>query len=427
MKFDVVVVGAGPAGAAAALEAAKGGLKVLLIERGRGAGSKQVYGGKIYSYYLQEALGDLKDAPIERWVRKERLSLVDGSNRCVSVEYEGREPAAFTAYLTRFTSWLVNRAVEAGAVFVDEVRVDSIVRDESGAVSGVEAGGERAEADVVIDAEGVNRLLLERLGLAERTSARSVALGVKETIRIGEREVEERFGLDKGEGLSWILIGSVTGGLPGGAFVYTNKDTVSLGLVLYLDAAIRSIKEPVYSMVEALRTGELLRRYWEDGDVVEYSAKLTPESGYRYVPRKLATDGLMVVGDAGGLLLNLGYTFRGVDYAVYSGHLAGKAAVASRDRRRPSEEVLRELYEGPLRASRPFRDLERLRGVERAMESGDRYFERYPALAAAALDRMFNLREGSPSAYESIEGAAKESNASLLRAALDVLRMVREI
>jgi electron transfer flavoprotein-quinone oxidoreductase len=426
VRFDVVVVGAGPAGAAAALEAAKAGLKVLMIERGRGAGSKQVYGGKIYSYYLQKVLGDLKDAPVERWVRKERLSLVDGSNRCTTIEYEGRDSGAFTAYLTKFTAWLVDRAVSVGAVFADEVRVDSILRNEEG-TSGVEAGGERVEADVVIDAEGVNRLLLERLGLAERTSTRSVALGVKETIRIGEKELEERFGLDHGEGLSWILMGGFTGGLPGGAFVYTNKDTVSLGLVLYLDSAVRSIDEPVHSMVEGLRTHELLWRYWADGDVVEYSAKLTPESGYRYVPSKLATDGLMVVGDAGGLLLNLGYTFRGVDYAVYSGHLAGRAAAASRDRRRPSEEVLRELYEEPLRRSRPFRDLERLRGVERVMEAGGRYFSTYPALAAAAMDGIFNLEEATPSVYESLRSAMSESDVSMLRAMLDALGMVRNI
>ncbi|MGC8556219.1 MAG: FAD-dependent oxidoreductase, partial [Conexivisphaera sp.] len=287
MRFDAIVVGAGPAGAAAAHAAAKEGLKVLMIERGRGAGSKQVYGGKVYSHYLEEAFGNLKGAPVERWVRKERISVADSQGRSVTVEYEGREAGAFTAYLTKLTAWLVDRATSAGAVLVDEVRVDSLVRDPSGRFSGIEAGGERVEADVVIDAEGVNRLLLERAGLAERTSPRQVALGVKEVIRVGERELEERFGLAPGEGLSWILVGGFTGGLPGGAFVYTNKDTVSLGLVLYVDAAARSIAEPVHSMIEGPRTHEMLRRYWADGDVVEYSAKLTPESGYRYVPRRL--------------------------------------------------------------------------------------------------------------------------------------------
>jgi electron transfer flavoprotein-quinone oxidoreductase len=427
MRFDVVVVGAGPAGAAAAYAAASGGLKVLLVERGRGAGSKQVYGGKVYSHYLEEALGDLKGAPIERWVGKERLSIVDDAGRTATLEYEGGSTRAFTAHLTKLAAWLVDRAASAGAVFVDEVRVDSLRRDPSGRFSGVEAGGELVEADVIIDAEGVNRLLLERAGLVERASTRDLALGVKEVVRIGEKEVEERFGLDKGEGLSWILVGGVTGGLPGGAFVYTNKDTVSLGLVLYVDAAARAIEEPVHSMIEKLRTHPALHRYWADGDVVEYAAKLTPESGYRYMPRRLVADGLMVAGDAAGMLLNLGYTFRGVDYAVYSGYMAGRAAIAARDRGGPTEENLRELYEEPLRRSRPFRDLWRLRGVERAMEGGDRYFRRYPALMGAALRSMFELGESTPSIYEALRGAAEESGISIIGALVDALMMARSI
>jgi len=426
VRFDVVIVGAGPAGAAAAYSAARDGLKVLVLERGRGAGSKQVYGGKVYSYYLERVFGDLKGAPVERWVRKERLSIADGDGRCATLEYEGRESGAFTAYLTKLTGWMMDRAVEAGATFVDEVRVDSILRDGSGRISGVEAGGESVEAGVVIDAEGVNRLLLEGLGLAERTRTTNVALGVKEVIRIGEKEIDARFGLEPGEGLSWIMMGGFTGGLPGGAFLYTNKETVSLGLVLYADAAARSLKEPVHSLIEGLRAHDALRRYWTDGDVVEYSAKLTPESGYRYLPRKLVADGLMVVGDAAGMLLNLGYTFRGVDYAVYSGHLAGKAAVGARERG-AGEGILRELYEEPLRRSRAFRDLERLRGVERVMSAGDRYFAGYPEIAGKALDGIFNLEEATPSIYEAVMGSMRGSDVSLVRMLLDGLEAVRSI
>ncbi|HEY8952645.1 MAG TPA: FAD-dependent oxidoreductase, partial [Candidatus Dormibacteraeota bacterium] len=66
-KFDAVVVGAGPAGTAAAITMAKAGLQVALLERGAKPGSKNVMGGILYNHYLEEIVGDSwKEAPLER-------------------------------------------------------------------------------------------------------------------------------------------------------------------------------------------------------------------------------------------------------------------------------------------------------------------------------------------------------------------------
>ncbi len=425
-KFDVIVVGAGPAGASAAYTAAKRGLKVLLVERGRGAGSKQVFGGRVYAAPLREIYeGFDKEAPIHRWVRKERVSLVDG-NRMVTVEYESDQAASFTTYLTQLTSWMVDRAVNAGAVFVDEVRVDSILRDDSGRVVGIDSGGERVYADIVIDAEGVNRLLLEKLGLVEKTRPSQVALGVKEVIKIGEDKINERFSVAPGEGVSWVLVGAVTGGMPGGAFIYTNKDTVSIGLVVYLETAVEMVEEPIHVMVEKLRTHPALGRLWADGDVMEYAARLTPESGYRYMPRKLAAHGLMVVGDAAGLLLNTGYTFRGVDYAALSGHMAGEAAVKALEQGDVGEENLRSLYEKPLLESFMVRDLRRHRGIEWFM-SNPEFFKKYPALAAGVASKLFDLEGEAPTLLDALRSSAKEHGLSMFRLAMDMFRVVRKL
>src|SRR5450756_246731 len=76
-KFDAVVVGAGPAGSAAAITMAKAGLQVALLERGVKPGSKNVMGGILYNHYLEEIVGDAwKEAPLERPIIEERRWLM---------------------------------------------------------------------------------------------------------------------------------------------------------------------------------------------------------------------------------------------------------------------------------------------------------------------------------------------------------------
>ncbi len=424
-RFDAIVVGAGPAGATAAYKMAEAGLKVLLIERGRGSGSKQVFGGRIYVGPLREVFPDLeKEAPIHRWVVRERVSLVhDG--RMASFEYESRARHSFTTYLTEFTSWIVGKAVNAGAIYVDEVRVDRFIV-EDGRVKGIEAGGDRVYADVVVDAEGVNRLLLERLGLVEKLEPEKVALGVKEVIKIGEDKVEQRFGLSKGEGLAWVLVGEVTDYMPGGAFIYTNRDSVSIGVVVHLGNAVRMAQREVYQLVERLRLHPLLSHYWGDGDIMEYAAHLTIESGYRFMPRKLATHGLLIAGDAAGLLLNTGFTFRGVDYAVYSGYLAAKAATKAREEGSFSEETLRRLYEKPLRESFVVRDLERHRGIEDVM-ADPKLFRTLPGILVDTMASLFELDKETPTAMEAFTGSLRRHGFGLLSFLFTMYRLVRKL
>ena len=288
-RFDAVVVGAGPAGSTAAYTLAKKGFKVLLLERGRVAGSKNMFGGRVYSKPLEEIYPNLlKDAPIQRWVVKERFSLAAGDTM-LSLEYEAGEKKSFICHLSELAAWMAKQAEEVGSFLVTEIVVDGFVlRD--GFVKGVKIGSEVVESDVVIDCEGVNRLLLERAGLTKELEADQVALGVKETLRIPSPEIESRFGLSEKDGLSWILLGDFTNGLPGGAFLYTNTAAVSLGLVLMLKSAY-SLKEHISSLLENLRLHPLLSRYLKESSVVEYSAHLIPEAG-RLMLKHPYSDGL---------------------------------------------------------------------------------------------------------------------------------------
>ncbi|WP_288144545.1 FAD-dependent oxidoreductase, partial [Acinetobacter baumannii] len=79
--FDVIVVGAGPAGNAAAYTAAKAGLKVLQIERGEYPGSKNVQGAILYADALERIIPDFReDAPLERHIIEQRMWVLDDAS-----------------------------------------------------------------------------------------------------------------------------------------------------------------------------------------------------------------------------------------------------------------------------------------------------------------------------------------------------------
>ncbi|MCE4599727.1 MAG: FAD-dependent oxidoreductase [Desulfurococcales archaeon] len=416
-KFDVVVVGAGPAGSAAAYILAKAGFKVLVVERGRGAGSKELFGGKVYAQPLRDIWPDLdKSAPIHRWVTKERFSLVVGE-RVLTVEYSSPRPVGFTTYLPELAKWMADKAVEAGALLIDEVRVDEIVVKD-GRVIGVRSGGDLVEADVVVDAEGVNRLLLEKLGLVERLDPKHIALGVKEVLRTGKGVIEEKLGLGKDEGMAWMVAGDITAGIPGGGFIYTMKDMISIGLVLHVGKAVEAaekglLREHVSLLLEKFRLHPYFKRIWGEADIMEYGGHLTIEGGLGLVPKKLAINGLVVVGDAAGLLLNTGYTVRGVDFAATSGRLAAEAIIEAFNNGGPSEENLR-VYEDKLKSSFVWRELVRHRGIERVM-SDPLFFTKLPRLLIGVMKRLYEADYEEPTILDAFIESTSEEDISLAR------------
>ncbi|MDK2384184.1 MAG: FAD-dependent oxidoreductase, partial [Candidatus Korarchaeota archaeon] len=176
-RFDVIVVGAGPAGSASAYTLAKKGFKVLLVERGRIPGSKNVFGGRVYADPLREVFDGFDDsAPIHRWVTKERISMVSG-DAMTSFEFYMRKNTSFTTYLTELACWMAKKVEEVGGTVLTEITVDELVV-ENGKVTGIRVGDEKVSSEVVIDAEGINRLLLERAGLVPKLELRHAGLGV---------------------------------------------------------------------------------------------------------------------------------------------------------------------------------------------------------------------------------------------------------
>src|SRR5699024_2364634 len=119
------------------------------------------------------------------------------------------------------------------------IMVDEVLMEADKAV-GIRTGEEEFHADSVILAEGVNNLLTRQVGLQDDyVTADHMLTGIKEVIRYDQEVLEDRFQLNGLSGMSNEFVGFATDGVEGGGFLYTNRHTLSLGLV----AGIKDMRE----------------------------------------------------------------------------------------------------------------------------------------------------------------------------------------
>lgn len=395
-KFDAIIVGGGLAGCSAAIVLARAGLEVLVIERGDYCGAKNMTGGRLYGHSLEKIIPNFaEEAPIERRVTKERVSLMsaDGS---LDIGFGSAklsaapECASYTVLHAKFDQWLAEKAEEAGAEIATGFVVDELIVQD-GKVIGINADGEEMYADVVILADGVNSLLAQQIGMKKELEPHQVAVGAKETIRLREDVINQRFGLTQGEGMAWLSAGDPTAGGFGGGFLYTNKDTISIGVVATL-SDIGHSELSVPQMLERFKAHPSIAPYLEDGELIEYSGHLVPEEGIHMVP-ELYRDGVLVTGDAAGFCVNLGFTVRGMDFAIESGRLAAETVLKAHELGDFSAAVLAD-YKKALDYSFIMRDLNSFKGFP-TMLSRREIFEGLPALCDDIAGKVFTV-DGKP-------------------------------
>jgi len=395
--FDVVVVGAGPAGACAATVLARKGRSVLLLERGPFPGSKNMYGGVVYPRMLDQLHPEWwDDVPYQRWItRRSTMMLTD--SQAISVDFRtaawGRPPYnGMTAYRPDFDHWLARKAERDGAELLCATTATGLLRD-GDRVVGVRTDrpdGD-ATAEVVIACDGVNSFLAKEAGLFGTVDASNYTLGVKETLAMPKEVIDERFAVRGREGVDIEILGG-TSGVGGGGFVYTNLDTLGVGVVLKVPAlAAQSIRPE--AIIAALKAHPAIAPLVDGGELVEYSAHLIPEAGLSMIPT-LATHGMVVAGDAASLCLAAGIWLEGVNFAIASGMYAGEAVDEALQARDVSVQGLAG-YERRLASTFVLRDHRKLRRVPALMLS-DRVQNEYPQLAANVVERMFRVDNPAP-------------------------------
>ena len=392
-KFDAIIVGGGLAGLSAGIVLANAGLEVMLVERGDECGMKNMSGGRLYGHSLEKIIpGFADEAPIERKVTHEKISLMNEKGS-LDIGYnslklqEAAEDASYTVLRAKFDSWLASKAEEAGVEIIPGIRVDTCLVDENGAVVGIEADGEELYSDVVILADGVNSLLAKKLGMKEELQPNQVAVGAKEVIQLSEEIINQRFGLAPGEGTAWLSAGDPTVGGFGGGFLYTNKDSISIGIVATLsDIGHSDVSVP--QMLERFKNHPSIAPYLEGGETIEYSGHLVPEEGIHMVP-ELYRDGVLLTGDAAGFCINLGFTVRGMDFAIESGRLAAETVINAHKIGDFSAETLSE-YEYALKNSFIMRDMKEYKGFPTILSRRE-IFEDLPALADDVAGKLFRV------------------------------------
>lgn len=403
-NYDVIIVGAGIAGSSAAITAARGGLKVLLLEKSDIPGKMNLTGGRLYTYALKKLLPDFaSSAPIQRRVVQERISILT-EEAASTLEYfaepasDGNWSSASCTVLRKsFDPWLAEQAQEAGAELLLSARVDSLIK-EGDNICGVRAGKDSFKANVVILADGANSGLGRKLGLVQKPNPIDYATGAKEVIRLGAEVINNRFNCEGDDGISWLFLGYPSTGQMGGGFLYTNKDSISLGMVVGQKDAKES-KVSVLQMLEDFKKHPFIKPLIRGGEVVSKGGHTIPEGGYNAVP-ELVDNGVLIIGDAASFCLNLGYTVRGMDLAILSGIAAANTVIRAKEADNFSNDYLWS-YHDELERENLLPDMKMYRHIPEFLHN-KRIFTTYPQTVNTFMRDLFSIDGRSEPAWRKV-------------------------
>jgi electron transfer flavoprotein-quinone oxidoreductase len=397
--FDVAIVGAGPAGISAAYILAGAGKKVIVLERGEHPGSKNVSGGVLYGHDLAQVIPDYidKGCPVERNIIESRIWYLskDGG---FSLGYRDRifgkerQYNAFTVSRAKFDRWYAEQAQSKGALVVPSTVVTGLLRDKNGTVTGVMTQRDDGEvrAKVTLLADGINSPLAASTGFRPEPKPEQVALAVKEVISLPAETIQERFGVSGSQGVTTEILGEVTGGMDGVAFLYTNRSSLSIGIGANL-ADFGAFKLKPYELIENLKQHPMVAPLIEGGRSMEYIAHWLAEGGYDTIP-KLYGDGYLIAGDS-AMLFNTLHR-EGNNLAMASGKMAAEAILETFKLNDFSDNSLK-VYGDKLADSFVMKDLKKYRRFTSFLYNHKELFMELPEMASFGAREIITVNSVS--------------------------------
>jgi electron transfer flavoprotein-quinone oxidoreductase len=351
-EFDVIVVGAGPAGSATALTLARKGANVLMLEKAKIPGERNMTGGVLYGEFLDEyGLISLvpefeSSAPLERHMLSHEIVLLGPTDyeRGEARYYKLTKTSLaakvglfdldfgtghdYTVLRRNFDRWFANLAVQAGAMLSTETTVEGLIK-EGGSVVGVRTTKEELRAKLVIDSSGVTSGLVEEAGLRGRLSPKQLYHGIKRVYKLDSGTIEKRFKVAPGAGRSIFFLGEFMEGVSGGAFIYTNRDTLSVGLVVSMESLLSETTEhfdrvgKLIDVQDEFEAQPMVAEFFDGAQPLEYAAHNIPK-GFKSILKTPYADGFLVTGDALGSFVKIGSMIDGMRRAIASGVMAAE-------------------------------------------------------------------------------------------------------
>jgi electron-transferring-flavoprotein dehydrogenase len=389
MEMDVAIVGAGPAGLACAIELTRlaqaeqdsGGspseLSIAVLEKAESLGEHNLSGAVINPRAFRELFPDipLDQLPFRQPVTGEAVYLLtEGRAQRLPTPPTMHNSGFYTASICEVVRWLGERAEQAGVNLFSGFPVDALLV-EGDAVRGVrttpsglnrdgtQGSGYTEPTDVsgkiTVLAEGTRGLLTQAYAQWQKVGSANpqlFALGVKEVW-------ETRRPLDRViHTLGWPLPTDAFGG----SFMYPlGPNQIAIGLVVGLDYHDASLD--VHQLLQRMKLHPLFRPYLEGGQLLEWGAKTIPEGGYHSLLERRSGAGVMILGDAAGLVDVP--SLKGVHYAMQSGIYAARTAYSALKAGNVSRDSLA-AYDSLVNDSYIAGDLYRTRNMRLAFKDG---------------------------------------------------------
>jgi len=333
--FDVIIVGAGCAGPAAAKKSAELGLKTLLLEKAAVPGQKNVSGTCLNSAALVDAdLHYLMDGPVEREIREMRTYHIAADRTTAFHEIPTKGILLLSVRRDEFDAWHTEQAKRAGATVQLATSVVDIV-EQQGCVRGVVTDkGERHVASVVIDAGGVNSIVGRKAGLIPKRGGHNMILYTTINVYLGREVVDERFGdcieyyLSEGiQHKTW-------------PWIFPKREVVTIGTGGYMDDRLISGDFPsVNTYMQNFLDLPLVRKKLEGGRIAAWGLHLEFDD----VLEQRVKNGLILTGEAGGFVQP--FLGEGMPEAFFTGIYAAQAAARAIEAGDVSRERLEESYD----------------------------------------------------------------------------------